>query len=1392
MHSESETAAERLLLAFQERYFADEADDSVGSLAHYLALWPDHQELIAREYLALSRGEGSRDGEEDGDRREDRLGPYRLEAEIGRGGQGLVHRAIDTRLGRTVALKVLTGLGPGAERQLARFKREAEVAARLEHPGICGVHEAGILNGVPYIAMRYVRGETLGQRISRTRGESLDGPATTSFLELSDADGRDDSAAAAPSRDAIAARPVMPRSQLDAILLVFEKAARALHAAHAAGIVHRDIKPGNIMISEAGEPVILDFGLASDEADDSLSLTMTGDLFGTPAYMSPEQIAGQRIALDARSDVYSLGVTLYEALTLRRPFEAPTREGLYQAIMTKEAPDPRRLNRSISKDLKVVLECALEKDRDRRYSSALDLAEDLAALRESRPIKAIPIGRAGRAWRWARRRPMKAALFAVLAIGIPLVTGLGGFIWANLDDIAARREAKRIERREEILERAFLLLAGAQYDLAREAFEEARDVDPRSDETLVGVALLDLKERGGEAALKEVRRVESRVADRDALRRVEIAALHRLGRQPEAESVQARTSRPDASLDWFIEAIVDWKEPPPPDSMTASDREEWGVVVGGLKRAIHAAPQARRVLHLLLADAAARARDRDAARVNADALEALWPDWPDSWNHIARSVMEFDPERALTAVDRALGMDGGAYSYLATRARVLHRLGRDGEVRRMIHQAARGELGTERTSDFDFMTLAVELDECDAALELGRRSLIDLTGTRRAVVLNAIGNVRRMRGEFDAALANYEEAVPLMPAVAVMPANIAQVLCDAGRAEEGLVWADRAIATDATAFVSHLARAACLHALGRDEEALAATDVALQCSRGSFFGLTRAAIRLESLGRADRAVEAYEAALELAPGHVNTIGCLAHALFTCRRFEEAAATAERGIARQDELPEPPPLAANMHVLLIGSLLELPTKDRALAALERARRLFPDDHHVRQISVSCFEKLGRLPDALAAARRSSEFRPDDADARVALARLISGTGGDDGEALSQAEKACELDPGHAEARTLRGRLLMNLDRKEEAEEALREAIRLDANRAEAHRLLGVLLAGFRRNAEALEAFERALALAPDDLDNHENMARILSELGREEESRARWKEAMRRFPAAASPVIGLIKAEVRAQNLAALESLSRRVLEIDPENPDGHLYAGVAAFWSRGDRRAFEESLFRSYELHRARSAPAERIARAAQALAPTLRLRLQDLLDEGELDEANELLDARLVAVPELEREGALLGLIPAWEALDPDRRLELAVSRAFGEAQRARERGRPRAAMPFLERITRLRPGDPRAHNLLAWYRVDPDGDPALRDPAAALPHARKAVQASDRRNASYLDTLATTLFALGDLKEAVSTQEEILRLMDGKDAGDYTLDRARALLERYRAALASSELSN
>jgi formylglycine-generating enzyme required for sulfatase activity/tRNA A-37 threonylcarbamoyl transferase component Bud32 len=312
----------------------------------------------------------------------DTVGDLTVIREIGRGGQGMVYLAQDRWLGRPVALKMLA---PGAfpdGRRADRFRREARVAARLDHPGICAVHDVGRHGTRPYVVLRYVEGETLALRLADQRANG-----------------------SLPARNGV----------MEALRLV-ERAARAVHAAHEAGITHRDLKPANIMVTPSGDPVVLDFGLAADETS-PVSLTLSGDVFGTPDYMAPEQIASGRGA-DRRSDVYALGATLHECLTLQPPFRAPTRSGLYRAILDQEPPDARRSNGSVPRDLAVVVTTALAKEPDRRYQTASDLAEDLRRVRESRTILARPAGPIARGYRWVRRNPALAGTAAVTVLAL--------------------------------------------------------------------------------------------------------------------------------------------------------------------------------------------------------------------------------------------------------------------------------------------------------------------------------------------------------------------------------------------------------------------------------------------------------------------------------------------------------------------------------------------------------------------------------------------------------------------------------------------------------------------------------------------------------------------------------------------------------------------------------------------------------------------------------------------------------------------------------------------------------------------------------------------------------------------------------------------------------------
>jgi serine/threonine protein kinase/TolB-like protein/Tfp pilus assembly protein PilF len=313
------------------------------------------------------------------------LGDYELLEEIGRGGQGVVFRARQKSLNRTVALKVIS-LGQWASKaHLKRFRLEAEAAARLEHPGIVPIHEVGERDGSCYFSMKFVEGGQL---------------------------------------DEVARREPMPIRRAAELIA---KVARTVHYAHEHGILHRDIKPGNILLDAKGEPHLTDFGLARLVESES-SVTHTLDVLGTPSYMAPEQAVGNNAAVSSVTDVYGLGAVLYQLLTGQPPFAGGTTYETIKLLLDTEPRQPRLLNSKIDRDLSTICLKCLEKDPKRRYSSALALAEDLERWLKHEPIQARHTGIFARGKKWVRRNPTSALLAASL---IALAAASGWIIWKS-------------------------------------------------------------------------------------------------------------------------------------------------------------------------------------------------------------------------------------------------------------------------------------------------------------------------------------------------------------------------------------------------------------------------------------------------------------------------------------------------------------------------------------------------------------------------------------------------------------------------------------------------------------------------------------------------------------------------------------------------------------------------------------------------------------------------------------------------------------------------------------------------------------------------------------------------------------------------------------------------
>ena len=271
------------------------------------------------------------------------LGDYELLEEIGRGGQGVVFRARQKSLNRTVALKVIS-LGQWASKaHLKRFRLEAEAAAKLEHPGIVPIHEVGERDGSCYFSMKFVEGGQFDEVVRR-----------------------------------------VPMSIRQAAELI-AKVARTVHYAHQHGILHRDIKPGNILLDAKGEPHLTDFGLARLVEAES-TMTRTLEVLGTPSYMAPEQAVGNNAAISSATDVYGLGAVLYQLLTGQPPFAGGATYETIKLLLDTEPRQPRLLNPKIDRDLSTICLKCLEKDPKRRYSSALALAEDLERWLKHEPI----------------------------------------------------------------------------------------------------------------------------------------------------------------------------------------------------------------------------------------------------------------------------------------------------------------------------------------------------------------------------------------------------------------------------------------------------------------------------------------------------------------------------------------------------------------------------------------------------------------------------------------------------------------------------------------------------------------------------------------------------------------------------------------------------------------------------------------------------------------------------------------------------------------------------------------------------------------------------------------------------------------------------------------------
>ncbi len=606
---------------------------------------------------------------------------YEIKGELGRGGMGVVYRARQLGLDRDVALKMLLGGHYTSPQVRARLQTEAELVSRLAHPNVVQIYEVGEANGLPYLAMEFVDGGTLAAHLARDR----------------------------PAPRAVAA--------LVATL------AEAVHAAHARNVVHRDLKPANVLMTADGVPKIADFGLARS-LDGANGQTLSGEILGTPSYMSPEQAAGRTSDVGPATDIYALGGILYVALTGRVPFAGETPYATLMQVCHQEAVPPSRVRPRIPQDLeRICLKC-LNKAPDKRYGSGRELADDLNRYLRGEPVSARPVGTVVRAWKWVRRRPTTAALVAALA-AVGCAAAAGGF-WYNGKLQGVRAESKA---RAELARTAASLVA----PLVEEWLEAEPGQDGRQQKTLEEALKIYL-------ALADVRDDDPKLERETALARFRCAQIYRrLGQNGDADAAYAEAIRAQESL-----TARDPGEPAYRQDL-ANSYNYRGELYRETQRAEEALPWYDRALTIqkeLVASSAEPSYRQELARTEYNRALAL--------RQLAR------PAEALAGLDRAADLLDGVVKSHPRELAYAQEL-----ARVHLNRAAVLE-ETKRTAD----ALRANQQAIDLQRPLTRRSARPEYRYELAVSLCNRGNALHAAGDANASPALYREARELLATLA--------------------------------------------------------------------------------------------------------------------------------------------------------------------------------------------------------------------------------------------------------------------------------------------------------------------------------------------------------------------------------------------------------------------------------------------------------------------------------------------------------------------------------------------------------------------------------------------------------------------------------------------------
>jgi len=1046
-----------------------------------------------------------------------RLGDFEVLREVGRGGMGVVYEARQLSLDRRVALKVLPpalGLGPQAAQ---RFQREAHAAAKLHHTNIVPVYAIDEEEGSHFYAMELVEGQPLdrilddlsgGQENPLMASGGQENPLMAATVtraaggeESRPADVGTATAATAATRPAGIQPPGTTSSTtslsdtstggrrwFDAVARLIEEVASALDYAHGRGIIHRDIKPGNLLLSGDGRLMITDFGLARILQEPGM--TVSGSFLGTPAYMSPEQIVAGRMKIDHRTDVYSLGTVLYEMLVLRRPFPGDSREEVITQIMTKDPRPPRRFNHRIPLDLETICLKALEKDPDRRYQSAGEMARDLHHYLHGGLITARRAGVLRRSWKSIRRHPVTT----VTIVWAILIAAVGGLAWRA----SAQRTEQEIHRH--LADARFSLSQGEHREALRKADLVLAAAPDEAEARLIRARTLVYLWRGQEALDEALTSLET--DPDDWVGHLVVAYAAKMGTfyageiEPHIQAVERLA--PETADAYNLRALA---------SESATE------ALAHLDRALEIAPGDGDALwqrgwrHIEL-------KDFPAALADADRLIAAEP--RSAWGRLLKAGCYWnlhDGDAALAEIERAIRLHPDEPSNYFWRGN-LYRLFFQDYKKGLADLSTAIEMDPENSAFYNSRAWChIQMGQFDEALADGERAReLNPDNPWLMSVPGEVSLRRQDHAEYERLL---EEAHRQFKEIAEPKALAEYYNARAdgirrwGDYPRALTDADKAVELDPDRWQAYLIRARLKSLLGDAEGAADDCDRAMAIELDEPDELWNRGLGLgESCDRKEAAIRDFTRCIELAPAWADPYNGRAVQNIFLGRWDEAHPDLDRCIE----------LADRWTVCHSNRSIVRQRLGRYAAALEdndTVLRLTPESPWAYLHRAGILDSLSRVEEALAAADKAIALAPSLPYPYLARAGILAIHGGPCERVEEDIHKALELDP--AERGAMAGLASLHvfglfygcpeLYSLETALEKASTAVEQAPDNEAARRALGAALYRSGRHEEAIEHQMKALATFGGEATDLFLLAMEHWQLGNRSEARDYYRRAV---------------------------------------------------------------------------------------------------------------------------------------------------------------------------------------------------------------------------------------------------------------------------------------------